>query len=110
MAISLTIKDTPVHVGDMVRVHLRVVEGGKERVQVFEGMVISIKGRESNKMFTLRKIASSGIGVERVIPVNSPWIAQVEVKKKGQVRRAKLYYIRAKSNRQISQITQVKSL
>ena len=106
MAISLTIKDTPVHIGDLVRVHLKVVEGEKERVQVFEGMIISIKGRESNKMFTLRKIASGGIGVERVIPVNSPWITKVEVKKKGNVRRAKLYYIRAKSARQVSQITQ----
>lgn len=107
MAISLTIKDTPVHVGDIVRVHLRIMEGEKERVQVFEGMVISIKGRESNKMFTLRKIASGGIGVERVIPVNSPWITKVEVKKKGAVRRAKLYFVRQKSARQISQITQV---
>lgn len=106
MAISLTIKDTPVHVGDLVRVHLKVVEGEKERIQVFEGMVISLKGRESNKMFTLRKIASGGIGVERVIPVNSPWITKVEVKKKGDVRRAKLYYVRGKSARQVSQITQ----
>ena len=109
MAISLTIKDTPVHIGDLVRVHLRVVEGEKERIQVFEGMVISIKGRGDNKMFTLRKIASGGIGVERVIPVNSPWITKMEVKKKGDVRRAKLYYIRQKSARQVSQITQQQS-
>lgn len=106
MAISLTIKNTPVHVGDIVKVHLRVVEGEKERTQIFEGMVISIKGRESNKMFTVRKIATGGIGVERVIPVDSPWITKMEVKKKGDVRRAKLYYIRGKSARQVSQITQ----
>lgn len=105
MAISLTIKDTLVHVGDIIKVHLKVVEGEKERVQVFEGTVISIKGRGSNKMFTVRKIASGGIGVERVIPVDSPWISKIDVKKKGDVRRAKLYYIRSQSARQVSQIT-----
>ncbi len=105
MAISLTIKGTAVHVGDIVRVHLRVVEGEKERVQVFEGLVISLKGRAENKMFTVRKVAVGGIGVERVLAVNSPWITKVEVKKPGQVRRAKLYYIRQKSVRQVSQIT-----
>ncbi len=105
MAISLTIKDTPVHVGDIIKVHQKVVEGEKERIQVFEGSIISIKGRQSNKMFTVRKIASGGIGVERVIPVDSPWISKIEVKKKGAVRRAKLYYIRSQSARQVSQIT-----
>ncbi len=106
MAISATIKDTPVHVGDLVRVHTKVVEGDKERIQVFEGMVIAIKGRADNRMFTVRKIASGGIGVERVFPLTSPWIAKIEVKKKGDVRRSKLYYVRAKSVRQVSQITQ----
>ncbi len=106
MAISLSIKDTVVHVGDIVRVHLKVVEGDKERIQVFEGMVISLRGREENKSFTVRKIASGGIGVERIIPANSPWISKLEVKKPGEVRRAKLYFIRRKSTRQVSQITQ----
>ncbi|MDO8487965.1 MAG: 50S ribosomal protein L19 [bacterium] len=105
MAIGITIKGTPVHVGDIIRVHLRVVEGEKERIQVFEGLIISIKGRAENKMFTLRKIAVGGIGVERILAVNSPWISKVEVKKTGQVRRSKLYYVRYKSVRQVSQIT-----
>ena len=72
---------------------------------MFEGMVISLKGRGENKMFTVRKIATGGIGVERIIPVNSPWISKIEIKKKGDVRRAKLYFIRQKSTRQVSQIT-----
>ncbi len=105
MAVTLTIKDVSVHVGDLVRVHLKVVEGDKERIQIFEGMVISLRGREENKSFTVRKIASGGIGVERIFPVNSPWISKIEVKKKGEVRRAKLYFIRRKSTRQVSQIT-----
>lgn len=106
MAISADIKEVLVHVGDIVRVHARVVEGDKERVQVFEGMVISIKGRADNRMFTVRKIATGGIGVERVFPLISPWISKIEVKKKGDVRRSKLYFVRHKSVRQVSQITQ----
>ena len=105
MAISAMIKDTPVHVGDVVRVHQRVVEVDKERSQIFEGMVLSIKGRGDNRMFTVRKIATGGIGVEKVFPVISPWLTKVDVKKKGDVRRAKLYYVRHKSTRQVSQIT-----
>ncbi len=69
-------------------------------------MVIAIKGRDANRMFTVRKIATGGIGVERVFPVVSPWLTKVDVKKKGDVRRSKLYYIRSKSVRQVSQITQ----
>ncbi len=106
MAISATIKDISVHVGDLIRVHTRILEGEKERVQVFEGMVIAIKGRGVNKMFTVRKIASASIGVERVFPVLSPWISKIEIKKIGHVRRAKLYYVRTKSSRQVAGITQ----
>lgn len=106
MAISKSIKDISVHVGDLVRVHARIIEGEKERVQVYEGMVISIKGRGVNQMFTVRKIASGNIGVERIFPVSSPWISKIEIKKTGQTRRAKLYYVRAKSTRQVATITQ----
>jgi len=109
MAISTIIKETPVHVGDIVRIHQRIQEGEKERIQIFEGMVIGIKGRDENKTFTVRKVATGGIGVERIYPVVSPWIAKVEVKKKGTVRRAKLTYVRAQSARQISQITLAKT-
>jgi len=105
MAISATIKDTPVHVGDLVRVHTRVVEGEKDRVQIFEGLVLGIHGRGDDRMFTVRKIATGNIGVERIFPLASPWIVKIDVKKTGRVRRAKLNYVRAKSNRQVSQIT-----
>lgn len=107
MAISTTIKGTPVHSGDIVRVHQRIKEEeAKERIQIFEGMVIKIRGRGENKTFTVRKIAAGGIGVEKIFPVDSPWIAKIEVKKTGDVRRAKLYYIRTKSARTVAQITQ----
>jgi len=78
MAISIKIKDTPVHVGDLVRVHQKIIEGEKERIQIFEGMVLGIKGRGENQTFTVRKIASAGIGVERVFPVFSPWIIRLD--------------------------------
>lgn len=101
---SATIKDTLVHVGDLVRVHTRILEGDKERIQIFEGLVISIRGRGDDQMFTVRKIAAGNIGVERIFPLISPWIAKIEVKKTGHVRRAKLYYVRGKSNRAVASI------
>ncbi|MDT7040902.1 50S ribosomal protein L19 [Candidatus Nitronereus thalassa] len=82
-------------IGDTVRVHVKVIEGEKERVQVFEGLVIARKGKKVSETFTVRKISYS-VGVERVFPVNSPNIAKVEVIRKGKVRRAKLYYLRDK--------------
>lgn len=106
MAISATIKEVAVHVGDMIRVHLRIQEGEKERIQIFEGMVIAIRGRGDNRSFTVRKISAGNIGVERVFPFISPWITKIEVKKTGTVNRAKLYYVREQSARQVSQITQ----
>ncbi|HJZ05856.1 50S ribosomal protein L19 [Candidatus Amesbacteria bacterium RIFCSPHIGHO2_01_FULL_48_32] len=93
-----------IHSGDLVRVHLKIIEGEKERIQVFEGMVIAIRGRGENKSFTVRKLAAGNIGVERIFPIHSPWIAKVEVKKQGQVRRAKLYYLRHQSSREVSQV------
>lgn len=79
--------------GDKIKVHVRVIEGNKERIQPFEGDVISIRGTALNKTFTVRKI-SSGVGVERIFPMNSPKIAKIELVRKGKVRRAKLYYLR----------------
>ncbi|MBT8386208.1 MAG: 50S ribosomal protein L19 [Ignavibacteria bacterium] len=79
--------------GDHVKVHVRVIEGDKERVQPFEGDVISIRGAGLNKSFTVRKI-SSGVGVERIFRLNSPKIAKIDLLKQGDVRRAKLFYLR----------------
>ncbi|EHJ51670.1 50S ribosomal protein L19 [Streptococcus macacae] len=80
--------------GDTVRVHAKVVEGNRERVQVFEGVVISRKGQGISEMYTVRKI-SSGIGVERTFPLHTPRVEKIEVTRHGKVRRAKLYYLRA---------------
>jgi len=80
-------------IGDTVRVHYRIVEGNRERIQVYEGIVIAIDNKGISKTFTVRKI-SFDVGVERVFPVFSPKIAKIEVVRKGKVRRAKLYYLR----------------
>lgn len=79
--------------GDTVKVHVKVKEGEKERVQVFQGLVISRRGGGVRETFTVRKI-SQGIGVERTFPVHSPVLEKIEVERHGQVRRAKLYYLR----------------
>ena len=79
--------------GDTVKVHVKVKEGDKERIQIFQGLVISRKGGGTRQMFTVRKI-SGGIGVERMFPLNSPSIDRIEVERHGRVRRAKLYYLR----------------
>ena len=84
------------NVGDTIKVHQKIKEGDKERIQIFEGIVIAVKNRGVGKSFTVRKIATGGIGVERIWPLNSPHLAKIEVKKKGDVRRAKLYYLRKK--------------
>jgi large subunit ribosomal protein L19 len=80
-------------VGDSVRVHTKVVEGDKERIQVFSGVVIGKRGRGLNEMFTVRRI-SYGEGVERIFPLHSPRVDKIEVERKGSVRRAKLTYLR----------------
>jgi len=83
------------HVGDTVKVYFTIKEGDKERVQVYEGLVIAFKNGGIRKTFTVRK-NSYGVGVERIFPLHSPRIEKVEVTRRGRVRRAKLYYIRTK--------------
>ena len=87
-----------IKVGNTVRVHVKIKEGNKERIQVFEGIVIKKQGGGVNETFTVRKI-SYGVGVERVFPVNSPIIDHIEVAKVGKVRRAKLHYLRGLSGK-----------
>jgi len=79
--------------GDTIKVHVRVVEGNRERIQVFQGVVISRRGSGTKETFTVRKV-SFGIGVERTFPLHSPLISKIEVVTRGKVRRAKLYYLR----------------
>lgn len=118
MAISLTLNNQTFHVGDTIRVHYRIIEKDvvsgktkrekheeqKERTQAFEGILIAIKGGGKNQSFTVRRLGADQIGIERIFPVISPWIKKVTIKKKGSVRRAKLYYLRHKTGRQISRL------
>ena len=80
--------------GDTVRVHAKVVEGSRERIQIFEGVVIARKGQGISETYTVRKI-SNGVGVERIFPIHTPRVEKIEVTRFGKVRRAKLYYLRA---------------
>ena len=90
-------------VGDGVRVHTRVIEGDKERIQIFAGIVIGRKGRGLNENFTVRRI-SYGEGVERVFPIHSPRIAKVEVEKQGRARRAKLNFLRDRKGKEATAV------
>ena len=85
--------------GDRVRVHFKVREGEKERIQVFEGDVIAIKGGGIAETFTVRKTGANNVGVERIFPVHSPRIERIELQQIGRVRRAKLYYLRERSGK-----------
>lgn len=91
---SLVVDEIPEFTaGDTVNVHYRVREGEKERIQQYEGVVISERGSGPNKTFTVRKMSGS-VGVERIFPLNSPFIAKIDVKRRGKVRRSKLFYLR----------------
>lgn len=96
---SLSKKTLPsFEIGDTVRVHAKVVEGEKERIQIFEGSVIARKGGRNSETFTVRKV-SFGVGVERIFPIHSPIVSRIEVVRQGKVRRAKLYYLREKTGK-----------
>ncbi len=117
------IKGKPVsfHVGDTIRVHYKLIEKEKvagktkrevreethERTQVFEGIVIGIKGIGINTMFTVRRVGEARVGIERILPLHSPWIKKLEVKKSGKVRRAKLYYLRDRIGKSATKIDEV---
>lgn len=96
---GLITKEIPLFkIGDTVNIHVKVIEGEKERIQVFKGVVIARKGTLNRETFTVRKV-SYGVGVERIFPVHSPFIEKVEVLREGRVRRAKLYYLRGKKGK-----------
>src|SRR3989344_288046 len=103
-------QQTKFSIGDTLRVHQKIIEGEgkdqKERTQIFEGMLIAVKGQGDNKSITVRKIAANQIGVERIWPLISPWITKIELKSTGGTRRAKLYYTREQSRKQLRKITQ----
>ena len=89
------IKDVPdFSAGDTVRVHQRVIEGEKERIQIFEGVVMQRRGTGMSETFTVRKISAGGVGVERIYPLHSPRIAKIECPRRGKVRRARITYMR----------------
>lgn len=96
---------TPFNVGDTIKVHVKIKEGNRERIQIFEGLVIKIQGKSSRATFTVRKI-SYGVGVERTFPIHSPKIEKIEVVRKGKVRRARLFYLRGRTGK----ATKVKEL
>jgi len=113
-------KQTVINIGDTIRVHYKLIEKEKvagktkretktethERTQVFEGILIAIKGSKENEMITVRKIGIAAIGIERIFPLVSPWVKNIEVKKHGDVRRAKLYYLRSRTGKSATKINE----
>lgn len=104
MASTFTFNETQVHVGDTVRVHQEIAEGDKSRVQVFEGLVIAVKNAGLGKTVTIRRMGANGIGVERIYPLHMPGLKKIDVKTKGDVRRAKLYYLRDRVGKAASRV------
>ena len=113
-------KSVTIGVGDTIRVHYKLIEKEKvagktkrevkeetrERIQVFEGILIAIKGSGSNQMIMVRRIGVGAIGIERIFPLVTPWIKKIEVKKRGNVRRAKLYYLRGRIGKSATRIAE----
>jgi large subunit ribosomal protein L19 len=102
-------KRPDVRVGDTVKLHIKIKEGEKERVQIFEGVVIALKGSGLSSTITVRKI-SYGIGVEKIFPLHSPVLAKIEVVKRGTVRKSKLYYLRKRVGRRALKVENIKDV
>jgi large subunit ribosomal protein L19 len=100
----LTYRGQQLSVGDTITVHQEIIEGSKRRIQVFEGTLMAVKGRIESQTFTVRKIAAGGIAVEKIFPVFLPTIKKIVCKRQGQVRRAKLYFLRDKVGRRSTRI------
>jgi large subunit ribosomal protein L19 len=104
MAQYFTYQDESISVGDTVQVHQEITEGDKKRIQIFEGLVIAVRNAGLNKSFTVRKIAVGSIGVEKIMPVLMPSIKKIIVKRHGEIKRAKLYYLRDKVGKAASRV------
>lgn len=109
MANRVKLGETVFSVGDRVKVHSKIREDEKERTVIFDGVVIAIRGREENKSFIVRRVGAGKIGIERIFPLYSPSLVKIEVKQKGKSRRAKLYYLREKSRKEVRKKLQRKS-
>jgi large subunit ribosomal protein L19 len=96
MAQFFTYQDQNISVGDTVQVHQEISEGDKKRIQLFEGIVVAVRNAGLSKSFTVRKVATGGVGVEKIMPVLMPSIKKIVVKRHGEIQRAKLYYLRDK--------------
>jgi large subunit ribosomal protein L19 len=103
MANSITHNEITFNVGDTIRVHQKIREGEKTRIQLFEGIVIAIS-KNDDPTFTVRKIATGQIPVEKIFPINTPVIDKIEIKKQGKVRRAKLYYLRDRVGKKATKV------
>lgn len=100
-------KEVPaINVGDTIKVHVKIKEGSRERIQIFEGFVLKKQNGGIAETFTVRRIAS-GVGVEKTFPIHSPWVEKIEVVRKGRVRRAKLHYMRERTGKAAKIKTQV---
>ena len=118
MSNYITWKDIKISIGDTLRVYYKLIEHEKvagktkrevkeeirERTQIFEGILIAIKGSAENQMITVRKIGIGAVGIERIFPLHSPWIKKITIAKKGAVRRSKLYYLRSRMGKAASKI------
>ena len=108
MSLKIKHQDTIANIGDTIRVHQEIAEGDSKRIQVFEGIIIAVKNRGQNKTFTVRKIGANNVGVEKIFPLFMPSIKKLEVKRKGKVKRSKLYYLREKQGKAASRIKEKK--
>ena len=110
MSNSFLLKETQYKIGDTIEINYKIIEGEKERIQIFKGILLKIRGNsQAERMITLRKITKSGIGVERVIPLSSPYITNMKLVKKSSNNKAKLYFIRNLSDQEIrTKLYQVK--
>lgn len=104
MANHFIFNEQVINVGDTVRLHQQIKEGEKSRVQIFEGIVIAVQNQAASRTFTVRRVAAGGIGVEKIIPVNVPGLIKIQVKTKGDVRRAKLFYLRQRTGKAATRV------